>query len=73
MNSLFSNFFQANDGGTYLDIGANIGLTTIPIAQLPDVQCIAFEPAPENFRNVQANVRANCDPGKVCTTRALVA
>jgi len=66
-NSLFSNFFRENHGGTYLDIGANIGLTTIPIAQLPDVQCIAFEPAPENFRNLQANVRANCDPGKVRT------
>jgi FkbM family methyltransferase len=66
-NSLFSKFFKENHGGTYLDIGANIGLTTIPIARLPDVQCIAFEPAPENFRNLQANVRANCDPGKVQT------
>ena len=66
-NSLFSKFFNENHGGTYLDIGANIGLTTIPIAQLPGVQCIAFEPAPENFRNLQANVRANCDPGKVRT------
>jgi FkbM family methyltransferase len=66
-NSLFSKFFKDNHGGTYLDIGANIGLTTIPIAQLPDVQCIAFEPAPENFRNLQANVRANCDPSKVRT------
>jgi FkbM family methyltransferase len=66
-NSLFSEFFSENQGGTYLDIGANIGLTTIPIAQLPGVQCVAFEPAPENFRNLQANVRANCDPGKVRT------
>jgi FkbM family methyltransferase len=66
-NSLFSKFFNENHGGTYLDIGANIGLTTIPIAQLPGVQCIAFEPAPENFRNLQANIRANCDPGKVRT------
>src|SRR5262245_22223861 len=66
-NSLFSGFFSESHGGTYLDIGANIGLTTIPIAQLPGVQCVAFEPAPENFRNLQANVRANCEPGKVRT------
>ena len=53
-NSLFSSFFSESHGGTYLDIGANIGLTTIPIAQLPGVQCVAFEPAPENFRNLSS-------------------
>jgi FkbM family methyltransferase len=66
-NALFTKFFTKNGGGTYLDIGANIGLTTIPIARLPNVQCFAFEPAPENFRNLKANVRANCDPDKVKT------
>jgi FkbM family methyltransferase len=66
-NALFTRFFTESRGGIYLDIGANIGLTTIPIAHLPDVQCFAFEPAPENFRNLQANVRANCDAGKVQT------
>jgi FkbM family methyltransferase len=66
-NALFARFFTENGGGTYLDIGANIGLTTIPIARLSDVQCFAFEPAPENFRNLQANVRTNCDLDKVQT------
>ncbi|MGY4234698.1 FkbM family methyltransferase [Bradyrhizobium sp. USDA 4449] len=66
-NAIFSKFFTESGGGTYLDIGANIGLTTIPIARLPNVNCIAFEPAPENFRNLQVNVRANCDQTKVKT------
>jgi FkbM family methyltransferase len=48
--------------GTYLDIGANIGLTTIPIARPGRVTCFAFEPEPENFRYLCNNVRQNC-PG----------
>lgn len=58
MNQLFADFL--NNGGTYLDIGANIGLTTIPIASNPSVTCHAFEPAPETFRLLSANVMSNC-------------
>ena len=36
----FADFLR--DGGTYLDIGANIGLTTIPIARNRLVSCIAL-------------------------------
>lgn len=42
-------------GGTYIDIGANIGLTTLPIARLPDVSCIAIEPDATNFRLLEFN------------------
>src|SRR5262245_10344023 len=38
-----------SNGGTYIDIGANIGLTLLPMAKLPGVRCIAFEPDPLNF------------------------
>jgi FkbM family methyltransferase len=56
-NALFQNFFDQRRFGTYLDIGANIGLTTLPIASaFPDVRCFAFEPEPENFRNLEANI-----------------
>lgn len=58
-NSLLQSFF-ANTGGNYIDIGANIGLTTIPVAQNPRVHCIAVEPEPENFANLCVNVRENC-------------
>src|SRR5712691_12587162 len=34
-NEALSKFFAASGGGTYIDVGANIGLTTIPIARNP--------------------------------------
>ena len=51
--------FFSETGGTYLDIGANIGLTTLPVARNPLVNCFAFEPEPTNFANLQANVQRN--------------
>jgi FkbM family methyltransferase len=62
--SLFKDLF-AERGGTYLDIGANIGLTVIPIAQNPKIQCYAFEPEPNNFRYLSENVAVNCRAGNV--------
>ena len=61
---LFRNLF-AEQGGTYLDIGANIGLTVIPIAKNPQVACYAFEPEPTNFRHLSENVFLNCRAGNV--------
>jgi FkbM family methyltransferase len=52
--------FFAPRGGTYVDVGANIGLTTIPVAQNPNVDCIAMEPDPSNFNYLQLNIAANC-------------
>ena len=63
-SSLFKNLF-AEHGGTYLDIGANIGLTVIPIAQNPQVACYAFEPEPTNFHYLSENVFLNCRAGNV--------
>jgi FkbM family methyltransferase len=51
-------FFKGRSG-TYIDIGANIGLTTIPVAQNAQVRCIAFEPDPTNYQNLQQNLRRN--------------
>jgi FkbM family methyltransferase len=59
-NGLVRDFFDAAGGGTYLDIGANIGLTTIPIAQNPRVRCFSFEPEPGNFGYLQGNIARNC-------------
>lgn len=59
-NQAFIDFFERHHGGTYLDIGAQIGLTTIPIAQSPAVSCLAFEPEPTNFRHLERNVANNC-------------
>lgn len=60
MAALFEQFFARHGGGTYLDIGANIGLTTIPVAQHPAVRCLAFEPDPVNSGHLRANVDRNC-------------
>ena len=62
--SLFRSLF-AERGGTYLDIGANIGLTVIPISQNPQVKCYAFEPEPTNFRHLSENVSVNCHADNV--------
>ena len=58
---LFKHFFlTANDGGTFLDIGANVGLTLFPVAQNPRVQCYGFEPEPRNFAYLNLGLRENC-------------
>jgi FkbM family methyltransferase len=64
--------FFANRGGTYIDVGANIGLTTIPVAQNSAVRCVAVEPEPTNYANLVANVRLNCTYGNVETHQIAV-
>ncbi|SDM19960.1 methyltransferase, FkbM family [Methylobacterium phyllostachyos] len=62
---IFVDFFTENNGrGTFLDIGANIGLTTIPIVnRFPNVKSISFEPEPINFANLTRNILLNCVQG----------
>jgi FkbM family methyltransferase len=62
--ALIAAVFDAG-GGTFIDIGANIGLVTIPVAHNPRVRCIAFEPEPRNFAYLANNVAANCPHGNV--------
>lgn len=54
----FTGFLADNPGLTYLDIGANIGLTAIPVAAAGH-RVIAFEPVPENYEHLLQNVRRN--------------
>ena len=46
-------------GGTFVDVGANLGLTTVPAARLAGVRVEAFEPNPTCYRHLAANVAAN--------------
>jgi FkbM family methyltransferase len=57
VQALFEEVFAS--GGTLVDIGANIGLTSIPIAKSRGIHCHAFEPDPENFRYLVSNIAAN--------------
>jgi FkbM family methyltransferase len=61
---LFKTLFT-DQGGMYLDIGANIGATLIPVAQNAKVRCLALEPEPNNYRHLQVNVLVNCPHGNV--------
>ena len=47
------------EGGTMLDIGANIGVFSLAAAQLKDVQVIAFEPSPRELQRLHRNVALN--------------
>ena len=70
-NNLLRSFF-ANGNGNYIDLGANIGLTTIPVAQNPRVRCLAIEPEPSNFANLCVNVAENCPYNNVEVRRCAV-
>ncbi len=45
--------------GTLIDVGANIGLTSIPVARKRRITCYAFEPEPRSYLYLRQNVLAN--------------
>ena len=47
--------FEERKGGTFIDIGANIGFMTIPVAGA-GIKCISLEPDPDNFCFLKQNV-----------------
>jgi FkbM family methyltransferase len=47
------------DGGVFVDIGANIGLYTLLIGELDDIEVISFEPDSYNFSRLKKNVALN--------------
>jgi FkbM family methyltransferase len=49
-------FFAGCSAGLYIDVGANIGLTVIPVARLSNVRCVAIEAEPTNFAYLQENI-----------------
>lgn len=50
--------------GTMIDVGANIGLTTVPVAKA-GVDCICFEPDAGNFKLLQSNTERLCPNASV--------
>ncbi len=59
-NGLIIDFFRTAGSGTYLDIGANIGLTTIPLCLSQNIKCHCFEPSPTNYRYLRTNTLNTC-------------
>ncbi len=57
---LMSHFIDKNPSGVVLDIGANIGAITIPLANLyTDTKFYCFEPHPEIFKRLNKNIDLN--------------
>lgn len=68
-NELIQSFF-GKSGGTFFDIGANIGMTLVPTAAAnEEIDCHGFEPEPTNFQNLRFNVRINCRNSNVTLYR----
>lgn len=57
--NLLTDHLFAQGRGTLIDIGANIGLTSIPIARERRIVCYAFEPEARNFLYLRQNILAN--------------
>lgn len=54
---ILDEFRRRGGTGTFVDIGANIGLTLRPVINaFPSVECIGFEPDPDNFELLRRNV-----------------
>ena len=64
LQDILANVFRKSEG-TFVDAGANIGLTTIPLARRTNVECHAFEPEPRNNAFLRRNVVANEVEGRV--------
>lgn len=45
--------------GTFIDIGANIGLVSIPVVEKSGIACLAFEPEPFNYELLNRNIVAH--------------
>lgn len=59
--SYFKHGIQLQDGATVFDIGANIGLFSMHVANLyKNLKIFAFEPIPDTFAVMEANVRKHC-------------
>jgi FkbM family methyltransferase len=55
----------AGRAGTFIDVGANIGLVSIPVVEQTGALGIAFEPEPRNFSFLQRNVARHRLAGRI--------
>ena len=65
--------FEASAGGSYVDLGANIGLTTVPVVALRGVLGWAVEPHPANLRLLELNLARNRVAGRTTVIHAAIA
>jgi len=65
LQHLLTDCIFRDGNGTIIDVGANIGLTSIPLVRSRGVRCFAIEADPENFRLLQRNISANRVESKI--------
>ncbi len=55
-----SKYFNKSKEGTFVDVGANIGTSTLEASENINVtKCIAFEPSSDNYSLLMSNIYAN--------------
>ena len=59
----------ADPGDVVVDAGANVGVYALGLASDPGCRVAAFEPAPETFRRLEANLAATDPEGRVTAHR----
>ncbi len=64
--------FDASGGGSYVDLGANIGLTTVPVVRQRGVLAWAVEPHPANLRLLELNLARNRVGGRTTVIHAAI-
>ena len=60
------------NGGTFLDVGSNIGLFTCSVGLLPGVRCLAVEAAAAAFARLQENLSRNSGTGGISAINVAV-
>ncbi len=60
VDSLKKIFMNFPTGGTFLDVGANIGMISFAlVGQLKNIRCFCFEPGPTQFKYLEKNIKEN--------------
>lgn len=70
--NIFNQFLSSVDKASFLDIGANIGLVTAPLAKRHNASFFVFEPDALNCQHLRANLALNCPDREVHVIEAAV-
>jgi FkbM family methyltransferase len=66
-NMRFVRSFLEHSGGTFFDVGANIGSYTLIASEIPSARVVSIEPHPQTFAVLAENVRINARYNVTCT------
>jgi FkbM family methyltransferase len=70
-NMRFLRLALSAGGGTFIDVGANIGVYTLIASEVANVKVVSVEPHPATFALLEENVRLNARRNVYCLNIAL--